>query len=222
MTDKIDQQIKIWEKTVDVQMHFNDICMRLRAISVSALGVLLGAAALSYRYAGNLELANVTVPFYIPVLFLFLLVIILVTILDPIKNKRFKFFIDFGLAVGLVAIILIGPAFPDFRIEDQIIPVSTFFIAIAVCLNFGFWWLDRYWYHQLLRGAVDHNKKLEVLIRKQLPGINLAMCIKARGDEPVLGLSIGGGHRIDLFYAIILFVLLIALIGSIYGVSNAT
>jgi hypothetical protein len=46
-------EIKIWEKVIDVQMHFNDLCLKVRGLAISILGVLLGAAAISYRYAGN-------------------------------------------------------------------------------------------------------------------------------------------------------------------------
>ena len=44
-------QISIWEKTIDVQMHFNDLCLKIRSFAVSILGVLLGASAISYRFA---------------------------------------------------------------------------------------------------------------------------------------------------------------------------
>ena len=39
-------QISIWEKTIDVQMHFNDLCLKIRSFAVSILGVLLGASAI--------------------------------------------------------------------------------------------------------------------------------------------------------------------------------
>ena len=53
--DPIELQYKAWEKTVDVQMHFNDLCLRLRSYAISILGVLLGATALAYRYGGTIE-----------------------------------------------------------------------------------------------------------------------------------------------------------------------
>lgn len=46
------KSIGIWEKVIDVQMHFNDLCLRVRNFAVSLLGVLLGAAAISYRFGG--------------------------------------------------------------------------------------------------------------------------------------------------------------------------
>jgi len=53
--------IAVWEKTVDVQMHFNDLCMRLRSFAISILGVLIGASALSFKYAGFISLGSIEV-----------------------------------------------------------------------------------------------------------------------------------------------------------------
>lgn len=52
--------IKIWEKVIEVQMHFNDHCLRVRNFAVYILGVLLGAAALSYRFGGHASIFGIS------------------------------------------------------------------------------------------------------------------------------------------------------------------
>lgn len=44
-----DHLLKVWEKVVDLQMHFNEMCMNLRRTAISVLGVMLAAGALSFR-----------------------------------------------------------------------------------------------------------------------------------------------------------------------------
>lgn len=44
--------IKVWEKVIDLQMHFNEMCMNLRRTAISVLGVMLAAGALSFRFGG--------------------------------------------------------------------------------------------------------------------------------------------------------------------------
>jgi hypothetical protein len=41
--EKIENVIKIWEKTIDVQQHFNDIEMKTRNAAVTVMAALLGA-----------------------------------------------------------------------------------------------------------------------------------------------------------------------------------
>lgn len=43
--------VKIWEKSVDVQMHFNDLIMRNRTIVISFVTAIFGAAAYSLKDA---------------------------------------------------------------------------------------------------------------------------------------------------------------------------
>ncbi len=62
--------ISIWEKTIDLQIHFNEMCLTLRRTAVTAIGVTLGAGALAFRFGGNVAVAGSVVS----VAFLFVLV----------------------------------------------------------------------------------------------------------------------------------------------------
>jgi len=46
LTDSI---VKVWEKSVDVQMHFNDLIMKNRTIVISFVTAIFGAAAYSLK-----------------------------------------------------------------------------------------------------------------------------------------------------------------------------
>lgn len=46
---RIDQTIKIWEKTVDVQQHFNDLSLRIRNYAITLLTATLGFSALALK-----------------------------------------------------------------------------------------------------------------------------------------------------------------------------
>lgn len=62
--------ISIWVKTIDLQIHFNEMCLTLRRTAVTAIGVTLGAGALAFRFGGNVAIAGSIVS----VAFLFVLV----------------------------------------------------------------------------------------------------------------------------------------------------
>jgi len=47
--DGLDTQIKIWEKSIDVQMHFNELQMKIRNFSVLLISALVGAAGLALK-----------------------------------------------------------------------------------------------------------------------------------------------------------------------------
>lgn len=48
----LDRLVKVWEKVIDLQMHFNGMCMNLRRTAISVLGIMLAAGALSFRFGG--------------------------------------------------------------------------------------------------------------------------------------------------------------------------
>lgn len=43
----------VWEKVIDMQMHFNKLCMDLRRTGINIIGVLLAAGALAFRFGGE-------------------------------------------------------------------------------------------------------------------------------------------------------------------------
>jgi|SRR5580704_3974711 hypothetical protein len=56
MEKHLNQYIDIWKKIVDVQQHFNDIEMRIRAIAIPTLAAMLGAAGFAHKEHVNISL----------------------------------------------------------------------------------------------------------------------------------------------------------------------
>lgn len=110
-----EQVIEIWSKVVDVQKHFNEICMRIRAIAATSLTALIGV----YAY-----------------------------LVTSKSENGIQFFTK---ETALVS-------------------------ALALVIMFSFWVMDRNWYHQLLRGAVDHGEFIEGKYA-HIPELGLATAI---------------------------------------------
>lgn len=51
-------QVEAWKTTVEVQQHFNDIEMKIRAVAITLLAAILGAAALAVREGTTLRVAD--------------------------------------------------------------------------------------------------------------------------------------------------------------------
>lgn len=141
-------RISIWEKVVDVQMHFNDLCLRIRNFSISILGVLLGAAAIAYRFAGHVI------------------------------------------------------------IFDYKIPTASIFISISAVIWLSFYLMDRFWYHELLKGAVHHAQKIEESLKQLTPEIELANSIREQSHQ---SLKMNAAKKLNIFYVSILVIQLLAL-----------
>ncbi len=142
-------KISIWEKVVDVQMHFNDLCLRIRNFAISILGVLLGAAAIAYRFAGHINIFS------------------------------YK------------------------------IPTASIFIAISIVVWLAFYLMDRYWYHELLKGAVHHAQKIEESLKATTPEIELANSIREQSHS---SLKMNAAKKLNIFYWSILVVQILALL----------
>ena len=148
-------KLEAWEKVVDVQMHFNDLCLKIRSFAISILGVLLGSSAIAYRYAGFLEIGC------------------------------FKFH------------------------------TSAVFIGISIIVWFSFYFIDRFWYHELLRGSVHHGRAMEEDLKKHIPTISLTNSIR---DASHSSLKMNAATKLNIFYLSIALVQVIGLIIVLSGV----
>lgn len=148
-------KISIWEKVIDVQMHFNDLCLRIRNFAISILGVLLGAAAIAYRFAGYIDVFS------------------------------YK------------------------------IPTAAIFIAISIVAWLAFYLMDRYWYHELLKGSVHHAQKIEASLKTLLPEIELANSIREQSHS---SLKMNAAQKLNIFYISILLVQVFAVSMLVLGV----
>lgn len=149
-----DLSIEIWQKVVDVQMHFNDLCLKIRSFAISILGVLLGAAAIAYRFGGQASIFGIT------------------------------------------------------------FPPSSLFILISMIIWMAFFLMDRYWYHELLRGSVHHGQEIEEKLKESHPEICLAHSIR---DQSHQSLNMNAATKLNIFYWVIFFIQLVGLILIVSG-----
>ena len=164
MDDKrLNQYIDIWKKIVDVQQHFNDIEMRIRAIAIPTLAAMLGAAGFAHK-------------------------------------ER-------------VAISVFGTSFS-----------AACAIAILTLLVWMvFYFLDRYWYHRLLYGAVKANIPIENAIRRIIPELDLGGSIS--GESPIVFthkgkefLRLRSTAKMDLVYGFV--AVLITVVAVVFAFSG--
>ncbi len=76
----------------------------------------------------------------------------------------------------------------------------------------AFYMLDRWWYHRLLQGAVQHGEAIEAELQKRIPNIALTGAISKTSRFKLFGRwTVRASHRIDFFYGLValLFVLII-------------
>jgi hypothetical protein len=147
----IDKQlaVDVWKKVVDVQMHFNDLCLRLRSVAITVLGTLLGAAAAAFKFGGTIKIIN----------------------------------------------------------HEE--PTAVIFFIISLIVWMAFFWIDRYWYHELLKGAVHHGQKIEERFKAEMPEISLALEIR---DQSHQSFGMNAAKKLNIFYWGIFLIQLIGLV----------
>ena len=97
------------------------------------------------------------------------------------------------------------------------VPAGLGLVAAAIFAWGGFFLMDRYWYHILLRGAVQHSASIESRYGAKIPGIGLGTTISSvSGNVKIFGFKVNSNRRLELFYAggmvmlVIIFVTLLA------------
>lgn len=144
-----EKSLEIWEKVIDVQMHFNDLCLRVRTVAVSILGVLIGASAIAFRFGGHISICNIN------------------------------------------------------------LHTSAVFIFLSIGIWFAFFIMDRYWYHELLKGAVHHGLEIEKSLKEVYPEIMLAHNIREQSHQ---SLRINAAAKLNIFYGVIFIVQIVGFI----------
>lgn len=140
--------IEAWKKTVDVQQHFNDMAMRVRALGVT---LVLGAVA-----AAGFTL-----------------------------EKQVAIDVG-GVELAAAGLVVVG--------------------ALIAWLSFYF--MERWWYHLFLKGAVDNGIALEGALAANIPENQLGKLISARSKVKFLGLTLDSTSRLNIYYAVVALLLL--------------
>ncbi|MBX9721753.1 MAG: HAD hydrolase-like protein [Candidatus Obscuribacterales bacterium] len=83
------------------------------------------------------------------------------------------------------------------------IPAGLGLVGAAFFAWLGFFFMDRYWYHVLLKGAVMHSAKIEKRYAASIPEIGLGMTIsEASGNVKIFGMKMNSDRRLEVFYSV--------------------
>jgi hypothetical protein len=112
--DRAKNAIDVWKTIVGVQMHFNELAMRIRGLFVTILIALFASIGFLIDKQLSLQLRGLNIQYAV------------------------------------------------------LVPLFGIFGAML------FYLIDRYWYHRLLKGAVNHAIKIEQKFRAELPELSLS------------------------------------------------
>jgi hypothetical protein len=119
-------------------------------------------------------------------------------------------------AVGAAAVAVREPVVV--RLFDRDIQLSTVILLLGLAVWQAFYYVDRQWYHRLLKGAVTHGEELEALLRGLVPlpvdgltkAISKASRYEGRPPPTFRKVEVTSTRRLGLFYGAV-SLLLIAL-----------
>jgi hypothetical protein len=95
------------------------------------------------------------------------------------------------------------------------------FVIAAVFAWGNFFLMDRYWYHELLRGAVSHASSLEKQLNGFIPGIGLTNKISdASRSVKLFGLKVDSKRRLAGFYILGFLMLAVVFIFLLFAQPN--
>jgi hypothetical protein len=76
----------------------------------------------------------------------------------------------------------------------------------------AFYLMDRWWYHPLLLGSVQHAEGLEAQLEAQTPGIGLTGAIRDASHTRLLGRERRSTWKMNAFYLLVAVVLVVLLV----------
>ena len=120
-----------------------------------------------------------------------------------------------NIAITVVGALIAAVSFTyqqrlEISLGDWHLPAGVGLIAAAIFAWGGFFLMDRFWYHILLKGAVDHSAKIEKQFRDIIPGIDLGATIsQASSNVTLFGMRVSSNRRLELFYGLGVFLLIL-------------
>jgi len=101
------------------------------------------------------------------------------------------------------------------------LPTGVGLITAAAFAWVGFFFMDRFWYHVLLKGAVMHSAKIEKRYASSIPGIELGKTIsEVSGDVKILGIKMNSNRRLEAFYLVGFAMLVIVFVSLLLAKSD--
>ncbi len=185
--DRNDDLLRIWEKTVDVQMHFNDLSMRIRNLFVSLVSALVAASGAAYAYLQNGSLKFGVFGFEIHLIIFVLLALLTATSLFYFMDRHWyhRYLKAAGKCAGSIESNLNLPK--GLALSTEIAAASK--LAI-----------QKFSIYFLLSFLLASHPKIEVDGKKISPGA------RVRKE-----LTLDSDNRLEMFYKVIVWPSLLAL-----------
>ena len=104
----------------------------------------------------------------------------------------------------------------DVTVFGFTISSASSILGAAVIIWLAFYFMDRWWCHRLLQGAVSHAQEIENYIKQSVPTISLSNAIRKTSPFYFFGIKrfrVGSNQKIDLFYFLIVVFLMVAAYG---------
>ncbi len=119
-----------------------------------------------------------------------------------------------NFAVSLLAAVIGGSAFAvkehyEIQMGGTAVSASVPILIAGVVGLLAFYFMDRFWYHNLLIGSVRQALKIEKRYRRSMPELGLTTIIGDESPQKVGRLQIHSSEKIDLFYSAGLTLLII-------------
>jgi phosphoglycolate phosphatase-like HAD superfamily hydrolase len=95
----------------------------------------------------------------------------------------------------------------------HVTPLATILVMGGLAAWFAFYFMDRYWYHKLLFGSVEHGRYIETRLRRIMPELKLASTIAEASPLkiPWTNMELHSWHKLDVFYGLMgIFLIVLA------------
>jgi len=100
---------------------------------------------------------------------------------------------------------------------EKSVPLACLLLVAGLVVWIAFYFMDRFWYHQLLYGAVNHGIFIEGRTRMVLPELALTGAIGKASPIKIRGWLLHSPRKIDIFYLGVALVLVLLAIGSLFS-----
>lgn len=96
------------------------------------------------------------------------------------------------------------------------LPLAVLLLLAGLVVWTAFYFMDRFWYHRLLYGAVNQGRYIEARARLILPEMGLTGAIADASPFEICNRKIRSSQKIDLFYGTIAAILLLLAFLSLF------
>lgn len=94
-------------------------------------------------------------------------------------------------------------------ILDKDVSATGVIVFMAVIPLLAFYFMDRWWYHRLLQGAVKAGQKVELKMKDLGYPVDLGVEISKASPIKICGSEIHSKIKLDTFYALLIFAVLV-------------